>query len=111
MVRDTLERWFELHDESVHLNLPPFDALAGGAGRVPPEVLHSLDLTTDEGMEILVSIYLDGKIPTAALAGKASQVFGIRGPLSGARPATGTGRNQPCPCGSGRKYKHCCGKH
>ena len=22
-----------------------------------------------------------------------------------------TGRNQPCPCGSGRKYKHCCGKH
>ena len=18
-------------------------------------------------------------------------------------------RNQPCPCGSGRKYKHCCG--
>jgi hypothetical protein len=23
---------------------------------------------------------------------------------SGARP----GRNQPCHCGSGRKYKHCC---
>ncbi len=22
----------------------------------------------------------------------------------------GTGRNQPCPCGSGRKYKHCHGK-
>ena len=20
------------------------------------------------------------------------------------------GRNQPCPCGSGRKYKQCCGK-
>lgn len=19
-----------------------------------------------------------------------------------------TGRNSPCPCGSGRKYKHCC---
>lgn len=29
------------------------------------------------------------------------------------RPATraigGVGRNQPCPCGSGRKYKRCCG--
>jgi hypothetical protein len=24
------------------------------------------------------------------------------------RPA---GRNSPCPCGSGRKYKHCCGHH
>lgn len=21
------------------------------------------------------------------------------------------GRNSPCPCGSGKKYKHCCGKH
>jgi SEC-C motif-containing protein len=21
-----------------------------------------------------------------------------------------TGRNTPCPCGSGRKYKHCCGR-
>lgn len=21
-----------------------------------------------------------------------------------------TGRNDPCPCGSGRKYKHCCGR-
>ncbi|WP_300767828.1 SEC-C metal-binding domain-containing protein [uncultured Acetatifactor sp.] len=20
------------------------------------------------------------------------------------------GRNEPCPCGSGRKYKNCCGK-
>ncbi|RLA43860.1 MAG: hypothetical protein DRR42_21180, partial [Gammaproteobacteria bacterium] len=19
-----------------------------------------------------------------------------------------TGRNDPCPCGSGKKYKHCC---
>ena len=32
------------------------------------------------------------------------------GPVKG-RPQTGpstTGRNDPCPCGSGRKYKHCC---
>jgi SEC-C motif-containing protein len=21
-----------------------------------------------------------------------------------------TGRNDPCPCGSGRKFKHCCGR-
>ncbi|MHC4123979.1 MAG: SEC-C metal-binding domain-containing protein [Planctomycetota bacterium] len=21
------------------------------------------------------------------------------------------GRNDPCPCGSGRKYKKCCGKN
>ncbi|MDD4439163.1 MAG: SEC-C metal-binding domain-containing protein [Tissierellia bacterium] len=21
------------------------------------------------------------------------------------------GRNEPCPCGSGKKYKKCCGMH
>ncbi len=27
-----------------------------------------------------------------------------------AAPAAPVGRNAPCPCGSGKKYKHCCGK-
>ena len=27
-----------------------------------------------------------------------------------ARREKKVGRNDPCPCGSGRKYKHCCGK-
>ena len=27
-----------------------------------------------------------------------------------AQRATKVGRNDPCPCGSGRKYKKCCGK-
>lgn len=26
------------------------------------------------------------------------------------RPAGKAGRNAPCPCGTGRKHKHCCGK-
>jgi preprotein translocase subunit SecA len=25
------------------------------------------------------------------------------------KAADKVGRNDPCPCGSGRKYKHCCG--
>jgi preprotein translocase subunit SecA len=25
-------------------------------------------------------------------------------------PWAGTGRNAPCPCGSGKKYKHCHGR-
>ena len=32
--------------------------------------------------------------------------FGLPAPLKG-RPKS-PGRNQPCPCGSGKKYKHCC---
>ena len=27
------------------------------------------------------------------------------------RPESKVGRNDPCPCGSGRKYKKCCGTH
>ncbi|HEY82542.1 MAG TPA: preprotein translocase subunit SecA [Dehalococcoidia bacterium] len=36
-----------------------------------------------------------------------------RGGSSRERPRVGgrkIGRNEPCPCGSGRKYKHCCGR-
>ena len=29
---------------------------------------------------------------------------------TGARAKQEPGRNDPCPCGSGKKYKHCCGK-
>lgn len=38
-----------------------------------------------------------------------------RGIASSARPVTGggqkVGRNDPCPCGSGKKYKNCCGRN
>jgi hypothetical protein len=30
-------------------------------------------------------------------------------PDAPARSASPVGRNEPCPCGSGRKYKKCCG--
>ena len=35
-------------------------------------------------------------------------------PFPGQQPYTAStkvGRNDPCPCGSGKKYKHCCGKN
>lgn len=31
-------------------------------------------------------------------------------PLRAASAQAGVGRNSPCPCGSGKKYKKCCGK-
>lgn len=30
--------------------------------------------------------------------------------LTEVKTGINTGRNQPCPCGSGKKYKNCCGK-
>lgn len=32
------------------------------------------------------------------------------GPVQFQREAPKTGRNEPCPCGSGKKYKKCCGR-
>ena len=34
-----------------------------------------------------------------------------RQPTEVLQPTPQTGRNQPCPCGSGKKYKHCCGAY
>lgn len=31
-------------------------------------------------------------------------------PVEQAQSERTTGRNDPCPCGSGKKYKKCCGK-
>jgi SEC-C motif-containing protein len=31
-------------------------------------------------------------------------------PVTVVRSRAKVGRNDPCPCGSGKKYKHCCGK-
>jgi uncharacterized protein len=36
--------------------------------------------------------------------GEAAEVMGLL-----AAEARSSGRNDPCPCGSGKKYKHCCG--
>ena len=38
----------------------------------------------------------------APLRAQRSTVARLAGPL--------IGRNAPCPCGSGKKHKHCCGR-
>ena len=44
--------------------------------------------------------------------GAGSPMQAVAGSNRNARPSGGAkvGRNAPCPCGSGRKYKRCCGK-
>jgi hypothetical protein len=39
-----------------------------------------------------------------------AEVMGIAPPRQAARSGTKVGRNDPCPCGSGKKYKKCCGR-
>jgi preprotein translocase subunit SecA len=47
-----------------------------------------------------------------APAGRGGQARRRRGPAGEEPPAAPrkVGRNDPCPCGSGRKYKKCCGR-
>ena len=54
-----------------------------------------------------VYIHAGGDVPEAAAAGHAP------GPAKPApvRAEKKPGRNDPCPCGSGKKYKNCCGRN
>ena len=52
-----------------------------------------------------------GGSPGAAQAGVRGEPAGeAEGPVAPRRVAAKVGRNDPCPCGSGKKYKKCCGK-
>ena len=54
---------------------------------------------TGEGLES-ENISLKGKAPTGEIN---------HTPIVNTEPKIG--RNDPCPCGSGKKYKNCCGKN
>ena len=42
---------------------------------------------------------------------KVMNTNGGEGPAAPAKAEKTVGRNSPCPCGSGKKYKNCCGKN
>ena len=48
-------------------------------------------------------------VDTAELTTNSSEISGPARPVSHAQKTPG--RNDPCPCGSGKKYKNCCGKN
>lgn len=51
---------------------------------------------------------LNGHTPAELYEKKSAKVLPFPG--SSTKSASLTGRNDPCPCGSGKKYKNCCGK-
>ena len=51
--------------------------------------------------------HAEGKVPTS----KRPKSEELRTPWSDGRTFPGTGKNAPCPCGSGRKYKMCHGQN
>ena len=49
------------------------------------------------------------QVQSGDTGGKQREVKVVRTPITNAEPKIG--RNEPCPCGSGKKYKNCCGKN
>jgi hypothetical protein len=84
------------------------------------EVVNSLletDYSYDELIKKYKSDYLERKIYSSATvlycSGAFSDVFEVIStpkPETPVMPDRKIGRNEPCPCGSGKKYKNCCGK-
>jgi preprotein translocase subunit SecA len=50
-----------------------------------------------------------GGLPAAGPE-QAEEAVGLPAGLTVRRQLPKVGRNEPCPCGSGRKFKHCCGR-
>ena len=110
VVRAALEGWMETQIQLKQTpSFPPFNPVAGGTGEMPMTLLQTLNLTTDKGWDTLVDIYLTGTLPNTrpSLLGR---MFGAGTGPSPRGTAMRVGRNDPCSCGSGKKFKHCCGK-
>jgi hypothetical protein len=127
-VRDTLERLLDIHEET--RGRVPFLERCGGdlepvGGTVTLEI-REFDLSGDSGWEGLVSMVLrEPSLERLSVGfqddaeedafepwidgGAGGPRWLRRQPLHSLLPATAPPRNAPCPCGSGRKYKNCCG--
>ena len=66
----------------------------------------------DDTISVLLKAELQ-KVPVRrpAVEEKKDLVTNQEGPAVPKRAAKSVGRNDPCPCGSGKKYKNCCGRN
>ena len=76
-------------------------------GELPEELLAALQ--AQMAMQQAGNITIDGNVASdAANYSVAPQEPVILQPAVRSTPKVGA--NEPCPCGSGKKYKKCCGK-
>jgi hypothetical protein len=72
------------------------------------------DMTSQEGMNQFLLAYNQSLLASRASKPQPEVPY-IEVPAEGSTriersPAARVGRNDPCPCGSGKKYKRCCGR-
>jgi tetratricopeptide (TPR) repeat protein len=104
-MRKMLYRWTKtLSKEGIS---PDRLAYGGATGRSRSEWPH-IDQFLDDWLD---AIEADEPQPAAAQRTAARPAVGQRAAAQAAGNAVPkTGRNDPCPCGSGKKYKPCCGR-
>jgi len=66
--------------------------------------------TTEDTVEFIAGFRENGKIMALHETSRFAQVNGHWRYRDGTCDISEAGRNTPCPCGSGLKTKHCCGK-
>jgi SEC-C motif-containing protein len=101
--KDATAKWAR---DSTWLGLEIVNTSAGSSddkdGTVEFKARYERDGVVQEHHEVSLFRKVDGRWLYSG--GKAV------GPVQFKRAVPKTGRNEPCPCGSGRKYKKCCGK-
>lgn len=120
LARDAIGNLLAAHAESNGqtelLPTSSLDELQKGPDGEPAVVeLVEIDLGSGEGLDELCDMYLgewqdnwrsDFRRPMKPKPAAADDW--LTPPIYRSKPAVG--RNQPCPCGSGHKYKKCCGR-
>lgn len=102
------EDWSEiLEDDEDAGAFVPFFALVHEQD--PDRVLRPFDkpVTPEQRQDLIVGVIAGVRSLYQISVEERGAVFPMRDNAS--RPASKIGRNEPCPCGSGRKYKKCCG--
>ncbi len=106
-----LEDWVVLFDDENHGgSLVPILALAHEHDP-DPEIRPYKELISPEQREKLIIGAAAGVMNIYRYFQACDEVWPlVSGSSTYRRITSKTGRNEPCPCGSGKKYKHCCGK-
>jgi preprotein translocase subunit SecA len=88
-----------------------FQDMASRVKAAVVERLFKVQIVRDTPMELpAITAWADTQESRGPLAGDASRAGAPATPRPAPRTASGekVGRNDPCPCGSGKKYKKCC---
>ena len=107
-----------MHRMTDYVNHLPLWHLAGHTAAEYPSEAFVRKLTTKEPLgPVIREIRKEARLMTDILNGQSSKEsehahesswFG--GPIQPYVAPKKVGRNDPCPCGSGKKYKNCCGR-